>query len=165
LASASVKAQRACESGACEGGQDTPQETTPAANPTSSPTPTSPVVDTDQLAAKLITAMASDPRFKGPPGSPGSPGKDGSDGKDGKPGERGPVGAPGAPGKDADVNVVVNAVMAKMTSNENVMQLAEKLPPIHVEIIDESGRVVSSDTVSLGGTLRLRLKPKVTTGD
>lgn len=159
-----------CSDGSCDAAQDTTpstgtESTTPPAKPEttpSAPPSSTPTVDVDKLAGALLEAMAKDERFRGPAGA---------DGKDGKPGERGPAGAPGAPGlagkdgKDADVQVVVNQVMAQMTRNENISQLAENLPPIRVEVVDESGRVVSSDTVSLGGTLRLRLKPKVVAGE
>jgi hypothetical protein len=153
-----------CESGECNDGQDTAQPTTPAPEskppPSTQPAPTSPAIDTDKLASAILEAMAKDERFKGPAGAPGVPG---AKGVDGKPGERGPAGPPGAPGKDADVNIVVNQVMAQMMTNENAMALAEKLPPIRVEVVDEKGNVLSHDVVSLGGKLTLRLTPKAKT--
>ena len=158
-----------CSDGTCSDGHDT--ELTPTTEPSkpdpspTAPSVTTPSVDVDKIASAILEAMTKDERFRGPPGAPGAPGAKGADGKDGKPGERGPAGPAGAAGKDADVQIVVNQVMAQMTRNENISQLAEKLPPIRVEVVDESGRVVSSDTVSLGGTLRLRLKPKVVAGE
>jgi hypothetical protein len=159
IRAAAAKACTDCQEGdSCTDCQDTAQPTTPTTEPKPSPPPSSPpAVDTEKLADALIEAMAKDPRFKGPAGSPGAPGAKGSDGKDG---ERGPAGPPGAPGKDADVNIVVNQVMAQMMTNENAMALAEKLPPIRVEVVDEKGNVLSHDVVSLGGKLTLRLTPK-----
>lgn len=127
------------------------------------PTPAQPSIDTDKLASAILEAMAKDERFKGPTGAPGATGAKGEPGRDGKPGERGPMGQPGAPGKDADVNLVVAQVMNKMTTNEAAMALAEKLPPITIQVVDETGKMVSQDTVRLGGTMRLRIKPKPVT--
>jgi hypothetical protein len=141
-----------CESGSCN--QDAPQPT-PEIKPPESSSP--PVIDTDKLASAILEAMAKDDRFKGPAGAPGVPG---AKGVDGKPGERGPVGPPGAPGKDADVAIVVNQMMAQMMTNQNAMSLAEKLPPIRVEVVDDKGNVLSHDVVGLGGKLTLRLTPK-----
>lgn len=138
---------------ACEDSGDTQDATTPAVEPKSPP----PSVDPDKIAEAIIAAIASDPRFKGPQGAPGSPGAPGPKGSDGKDGERGPVGAPGA---SPNIDIVVNQVMARMTTNESIAALAEKLPPIRVQVVDEAGKVVSSDVVSLGGVLTLRLKPK-----
>lgn len=146
-----------------EAPSDTEADTPEATTGNGGQSPAQPSIDTEKLASAILEAMAKDARFKGPAGPAGAPGEkgiDGKDGKEGRPGERGPVGQPGAPGKDADVNLIVNQVMAKMTTNEAATALAEKLPPLTIQVVDENGNVVSQDTASLGGTFRLRIKPK-----
>lgn len=87
----------------------------------------------------------------GPAGSPGPPGPRGDQGQRGETGPRGPAGEagqPGPPGRDATPNVAVltDAVI-------------KSLPPVRVQIVDETGKVIQEQAQPLGQPIRLQLVP------
>lgn len=64
------------------------------------------------------------------------------------PGPAGPPGPQGPAGKDAEIDY-----------DKMAAAIIAKLPPITIQTVDDSGVVRDSDTVSLGGVLKLRLHP------
>lgn len=98
-------------------------------------------------------------------GTAGPAGIAGPQGPAGPKGDKGDKGESGAPGKDADVNVIVEAVWAKVEQriNENnhneqtinaiVAEVTKKLPPTTVNYLDGNGNAASSVTVPVGGKL------------
>lgn len=99
----------------------------PPPRPTTPPTPTpSPLMDADQLVSQIVSKLATDERFKGPPGPPG---KDGRDGKDGT-----------TPKVDQDA--IVAAVLAKIDLDEIASRVPQPTQParkVHYVVVgDES---------------------------
>ena len=87
----------------------------------------------------------------GPAGSPGPPGPRGDQGQRGEIGPRGPAGEAGQagpPGRDATPNV------AALTD-----AVVKSLPPVRVQIVDETGKVIQEQTQPLGQPIRLQLVP------
>lgn len=135
----------------------TQPSTGPITQPAPCPTQTQ-TINLDQLLSKL----AADPRFRGPPGKDGEDGKDGSNGTDGGVAEinyerlaemilarmqanpepfKGPPGEPGSPGTNPEVDY------GKLADS-----LKKKLPPITVELEQQDGSR-ETRSVELGGTL------------
>jgi len=85
-----------------------------------------------QLEDRLLERMAADERFRGSPGQIGS---------------TGPSGPAGPPGDPTAVNLDALA--------EQVLQ---RLPPITVRNLTETGEVIEVEQVPLGGTLNLKHK-------
>ncbi|MDM4015977.1 S1 family peptidase [Roseiconus lacunae] len=80
-------------------------------------------------------------------------------------GERGPAGEPGRGITDADLSAIVAQVAEHLKSDpalqpaaidDIVDQVADKLPPISLALVDRDGRELDKDTVKLGGTLKLQ---------
>jgi len=103
----------------------------------------------DAEIQKIVQGGSEGPA--GPPGEQGPAGPRGDQGQRGEPGARGPQGEPGPPGKDGrdatpDITALTNAV-------------AKSLPPVRVQILDESGKVVQEQAQPLGQPIRLQLVP------
>jgi len=102
-----------------------------------SPGPASSSIDYDLLAEKVVELLAKDPKFKG------AAGKDGKDGKDGK------AGATGPPGQVVEVDLD--------TLSEEV---DKRLPPLTIQIVDQEGKVLFSESRKLGEKLQILFQPK-----
>lgn len=80
----------------------------------------------------------------GPKGDPGTPGERGPKGDAGPQGERGPA------GRDADASLIA-------TLQQRITVLESR--PIKVQLIDESGAVVSEQSYAPGSPIKLRFNP------
>ena len=110
--------------------QAPPTPIAPPPRPTAPPVPApSPAIDTDQLVSQIVSKLATDERFKGPPGPPG---KDGRDGKDGQNGATPKV----------DQDAIVAAVLAKIDLDEIASRVPKPTQPdrkVHYVVVgDES---------------------------
>ena len=107
----------------------TPPQTTPV-TPPAAVTPPPPVVNTDQLAAALVEKLASDERFRGPPGPAGPPGKDGEPGRD---------------AREIDEEALVAKVLARLDLDEIAARVPRPATPtpaqpeVHYVLVGNEG--------------------------
>tara|TARA_R100001143_G_C3244038_1_gene80492 strand:- start:64 stop:363 length:300 start_codon:yes stop_codon:yes gene_type:complete len=95
------------------------------------PEPAVNTVDYELLAQKVLELLAEDERFKG------------KDGKDGTPGKAGP------PGKGIELDL---DTLSK--------EVDKRLPPLTIQIVDQKGKVLSSESRRLGEKLQILFQPK-----
>jgi hypothetical protein len=98
--------------------------------PVTPPAPTPPASDHDRLAASILSGMAADPRFRGPPGPAGPAGQ---------PGPAGPAGP--------TATIDYDRLAAEMIS---------RLPPIVVHGCRADGTIVDTESYPVGTPIRLR---------
>ena len=95
------------------------------------PGPASDPVDYDLLAQKVVELLATDERFQGKDGAPGKDGKD------------------GAPGKGIELDL-----------DSLSREVDKRLPPLTIQIVDQKGKVLSSESRRLGEKLQILFQPK-----
>lgn len=112
---------------------------TPIPIPIPDPAPTpAPELDYDRLARAIVEQLDLS-QLQGPPGPEGPSGRDGNDG---------PQGPPGTPARPSSE-----------WTDEEVAELARRLPPIHFRVLNTRTGETQEDKAHLGEGLIIRLNP------
>jgi hypothetical protein len=120
-----------------------PDPGTIAENPATNPAITTQLKE----IAERLAAIETKAGVPGPIGAKGDPGPAGKDGTNGKDGQHGPA---GSPGKDAD-KATLDALTKRLSAIES--------RGLTVQLLDDSGVVISEQTYAPGSPVKLQFNP------